>query len=244
MATTTRIEATGVGTIEDGWVLTAGANKWVAVNSPSDDSTTYISTNTNDNQYFTKDALPAAANIINSVSLVQETLKDGSGNPTTKASIHDLTVETVGTERANTTSWVETETLSVARPDGGGAWQPTYYDSCEIGIKATSNPAGNLHCTMLYSDVNWDSAAGSFAYVISEFVTPWVLPLIGLGSMTLREIFEEIWKNQNAKMRPGIFTKTPLMYKSWPDWKGSRGELREIQEELRRLNTRYLYVGT
>lgn len=81
MATAT-IEATGVGSTSQ-WTLGAGASKWVAVNSPDDDATSYLdsSTTINQVQQFTGDTsgIPTGSTV-SQVDITYRVKRNGANN--------------------------------------------------------------------------------------------------------------------------------------------------------------------
>jgi hypothetical protein len=178
---TTTLTPSAIGT-DNGGVLAAGADKVSAVDPPDDDGTSNIyCLGAGTRQSYAMDDLPSEA-----VSIVSHTLRarSGSGSPGTATGRGYLRLSgsiTAGATRSGGIYQTFTDP-DLAQP-GGGAWTPSNVNSSEAGVECVNDPdSAAWYTTTLSWDVTWSGAAGSYAFLIWEWLGL-VPAAIGFGDL-------------------------------------------------------------
>ena len=158
MATTTA-QASGVGST-DNWTLAAGASKTVAVNSPDDDTTSYIQsgTTTNTYQYFACSPSIATGDTITEI-VVHARCKRGGASDCDFRIGYTFTPNGGGTQTGESGLGVLTATNNYADFSYTHSSLSVVWGSgLEFWIR--NSQGRQLHCTTLYVDITYTPAAG------------------------------------------------------------------------------------
>lgn len=154
----------------DAWALGAGGDKVVAVNSPDDDDTTYISElNNTDRESYTLDLTgkPAMATI----TQVDILMRARGTNASAGQIIGFLRLGGTDADQASNafgTSYADFEWTNISRP-GGGSWTPSDLDTLEVGaIKNVDTTGGGNtgRVTTLQVRVTYTPPVGGFMFLI------------------------------------------------------------------------------
>jgi hypothetical protein len=164
----TAVIEVGAVTSPDQWLLGAGANKVVAVNSPDDDDTTYISSagNGQAEQYSTGPNSIPSGSTINSVSVYSRARKESGSGATWSVRLYLGASYTASSAHFFTTSYVSfTDVLS--RP-GGGTWTLADLSTVEVRFTGTGSTIPK-RCSSLWLIVDYTppSNTGQFFHLFS-----------------------------------------------------------------------------
>jgi hypothetical protein len=145
-------------TAPDQWTLGAGANKVVAVNSPSDDATSYIyvAASTKYEQYSLAASMIPGGSTINSVSVFSRCMRGGATNSLWRVGLVLGANFSESDSHTAPSAWVE-YTDVLARP-GGGAWSTADLASLEVYVRSGAT-ANQLDCTSLWLIVDYTPPA-------------------------------------------------------------------------------------
>jgi hypothetical protein len=191
------IECASVGNY-DQWALGAGGDKVVAVNSPHDDNTSFISEHTSgQKQSYAIDSMAGDADEIISVSPFFRAAGVGTNPKSMRALLRLGGSDSVGPTKTTTDTPFTDYQDAVSRP-GGGDWAVADIASLEIGVEqtATSDPESN-RCTTIRVTVSYQEPQQGGSIVLAK----WLLPLIGAASHGLlrREV---VGLTRALKIRP------------------------------------------
>jgi len=148
-------------TAPDQWALGAGANKVVAVNSPDNADTSYISSTTLLTEQYSLAAstIPAGSTITSVSGEMRIRYSAGSGK-TIRVNLILGANTSNGPTHASPAAYT-TYTDAIARP-GGGAWQLADLASLQVAIQQTQSGSGTVQrCTTLRVIVDYTPPANT-----------------------------------------------------------------------------------
>lgn len=144
----------------DSWLLNAGANKVVAINSPDDDGTSEITTNTDNNRQsfsLVASAIPAGSTI-NSVAVTCRIGNTWGGGGVSSSLRLASTNQDGPANPMPGGSWTSYTDI-IARP-GGGSWSLADLATLQVGLLALTLGGSWVHVTTLYINVDYTAGAG------------------------------------------------------------------------------------
>lgn len=207
------LEATATG-FYNAWTLGAGANKVVAVNSPDDDTTSYVSATAGSGiaQTYVMQDLPSEAGAVNTVThrMRFQSFSDGSGNciPKLRLSGTDLN----GTNRSQGFGVWGTYTEALGRP-GGGAWTVSDVNATEAGV-VEGGGGGDVADTSMRLEVDYVPATGGFAFLVAQ----WLGPLSGVLVSEIRALRDTAWTLSRGR----LWIKRSELATAWSELRDAR----------------------
>jgi hypothetical protein len=174
----TELLATAEGT-QTSWTLGAGASKWVAVNKPDDDVTSYITEATdNHEQSFTYSNLPSQAVEIQSVNIDSSGKRaGGSTNSTYQTYWYLGAAYTYSSAHQPGAVWADYVDDDMAKP-GGGNWSASDVNNAEFGCHHNLSGGTGMNVTTLQGNIDWLTPSGGFMWLLESWLPP-LLPFIG-----------------------------------------------------------------
>lgn len=152
------LEVDGINSSYDNWTLAAGSTKVVAVQTPDDDSTSYINSGTTIStlQRYTL-ASPVdiqSGDTINSVTVYFRHIRLSTPAGNIRALVYLGGAQTASTTITTGGSWT-TSSEALARP-GGGSW--AYSDLANLEVAVQNGQTRDVGCTTLYVEIDYTAS--------------------------------------------------------------------------------------
>lgn len=189
---TTTLNPASIGTF-DSFTLTAGATKVIAVTTPDDDNTTYLTEGTpTDRQSFNMDDLPTEAAVVTAHTMRVRLRNDSIGSPQAKPFIRSGGVNSDGTAISITGAWV-----TYSQTDIVSLQTPALVNAAECGLLFTTDGGGDVvNWTTLTWDVSWERAGGLVFLLLS------LGPLCAVGLHEMSKLASLIQARTGTLIRP------------------------------------------
>lgn len=187
---------------DDVWDLGAGASKTVAVQT-NDGDTSYIKDDDPGGQhtFYHSQLTPDAVEIV--THTLYHRSRTGTGGAQFLRDSGRLKYganTTIGVCKTGLTDSYSLENDADLAVPGGGTWSRTIVNATQIGIGTCNTGAGGeVRCTQLYWDVEFEPAAGVFVYLVSQWLAP-LLGLCGGAGLVFREIGAALKAIQAARL--------------------------------------------